>query len=141
MSMAFLRVSGPGWDVDAFLRDHGWATTVPSWRSNEPRAGGIKTRAGFNFPITPLAANMNNAEAASHIGQWLLTNRGALEALGPAGAKAQLTVAVDVVGSGEFPPKSLVLGATDLALLGKCGIELVLTAYEQTHDFRFDKRF
>jgi hypothetical protein len=126
MRFAVLRVSGPDWDAEAFVREHG-LTTAPFWRAAGLAADRTSSKSGFNLVITDPDSR---SHATPSIGEWIRHKQSVLAAIRDVGAHAELHIGFGVE-DGD-PLLQTTFATTELALLAEYGVQLQLTAFVQT---------
>ncbi|WP_437927949.1 hypothetical protein WMF37_01500 [Sorangium sp. So ce291] len=123
--MAVLRVSGRRFEVDDYLRRHGFAPDAVWHAGDRTRRGQTREDSGFSLDIGDAAS----ADALIQgFRAWVRSNRSALLELRQHGVAAEVDVGMTVGSSAQFTA-SIALAPEDLALLAEVGLSYRVSAY------------
>ncbi|WP_438007538.1 hypothetical protein WME89_01670 [Sorangium sp. So ce321] len=123
--VAVIRVSGRRFEVDAYLRRHGFAPDAVWHAGDRTGRGQTLEKSGFSLCIGDAAS----ADAlVQEFRAWVRSNRSALLELRQHGAAAEVDVAMTVGSSAQFTA-SIALAPEDLALLAEVGLSYRISAY------------
>ncbi|XXY45071.1 hypothetical protein WME91_34225 [Sorangium sp. So ce269] len=123
--MAVIRVSGPTFEVDDYLRRHGFAPDAVWHVGDRTMRGRILEDSGFSLGIGDAAS----ADAlVQEFCAWVRSNSSALLELRQHGASAEVDVGM-TVGSSAQLTASIALTPEALALLAGVGLSYRVSAY------------
>ncbi|XXT20253.1 hypothetical protein WME94_01625 [Sorangium sp. So ce429] len=112
-------------DVDDYLRRHGFAPDAVWHVGDRTTTGRILEKSGFNLGI----GDATSADAlVQEFRAWVRSNRSALLELRQHGAAAEVDVGMTVGSSAQFTA-SIALAPEDLALLAEVGLSYRVSAY------------